>query len=179
MQHLWYVFPNVYTKEQCKEISMSLRSANQTTYVDQAAPGKKVNTNVISVHDVACYFGKLFELVEFANEEIFGFEVFDHLPRTINYNCYSDENNEYPFHKDSTDYGSSRDIKLTAILNISTQPYTGGEFEYFDCEINRIEQIDQPGSLLVFPSFVFHRVKPVTSGMRETVSVWFNGPNWK
>ena len=34
------------------------------------------------------------------------------------------------------------------------------------------------GSALFFPSFSWHRVKPVTKGIRRALVVWFRGPKW-
>jgi len=36
-----------------------------------------------------------------------------------------------------------------------------------------------PGSIIVFPSFLMHRVKPVTKGTRYSLVAWFVGPSFK
>ena len=33
-------------------------------------------------------------------------------------------------------------------------------------------EIAEKGSIVVFPSFVYHRVKPVTKGVRYSLVVW-------
>ena len=35
------------------------------------------------------------------------------------------------------------------------------------------------GALIVFPSFVLHRVVPVTSGIRKSLVVWVAGPEFR
>jgi PKHD-type hydroxylase len=42
-----------------------------------------------------------------------------------------------------------------------------------------VPELKEPGSLLVFPSYIQHRVTPVTKGERVTISRWLSGPNFK
>ena len=64
--------------------------------------------------------------------------------------------------------------------------YKGGELEFdfrnYDPHIryeskHRIQckEILPKGSIIFFPSFVWHRVKPVTSGTRYSLVVWHLG----
>jgi len=55
--------------------------------------------------------------------------------------------------------------------------YEGGEleFDYRSEEQTKIvtcEQIKNKGSIVVFPSFVWHKVKPVTKGLRYSLVAW-------
>ena len=61
--------------------------------------------------------------------------------------------------------------------------YKGGELE-IDCRnldpdkkqnVCSLQQIKSKGSLVVFPSFVWHRVKPVTKGSRYSLVIWSLG----
>jgi PKHD-type hydroxylase len=36
-----------------------------------------------------------------------------------------------------------------------------------------------PGAGILFPSWVMHRVSPVTRGVRRSLVVWMNGPEFK
>jgi PKHD-type hydroxylase len=35
------------------------------------------------------------------------------------------------------------------------------------------------GTLILFPSFLIHRVTPVNSGVRESMVSWISGPNFR
>jgi PKHD-type hydroxylase len=35
------------------------------------------------------------------------------------------------------------------------------------------------GKVVMFPSYMLHRVTPVTSGIRKTLVVWITGPSFK
>jgi PKHD-type hydroxylase len=70
--------------------------------------------------------------------------------------------------------------KLSVTISLSDESdYEGGDFE-FDFRnkgkgFNKpqtVEQIRKRGSIIVFPSFVWHRVKPVTSGTRHSLVLW-------
>lgn len=71
--------------------------------------------------------------------------------------------------------------KLTAVLQL-TDPdaYTGGELEMKLPFTDEIVQIPKGrGNIVVFPSFLYHRVTPVTQGSRSTAVAWFVGPAFR
>jgi PKHD-type hydroxylase len=58
------------------------------------------------------------------------------------------------------------------------EEYKGGDMEFAfhdkdgDKQPKICEEIRPKGSLIVFPSFVWHRVKPVTKGIRNSLVCW-------
>ena len=73
-----------------------------------------------------------------------------------------------------------RKISFSVLLN---DDFEGGEFEL---EVGspdskeRIQTLDmKAGDIIVFPSYVWHRVKPVTSGERHSLVGWLHGNNWR
>jgi PKHD-type hydroxylase len=88
---------------------------------------------------------------------------------------------EHPYDKpnDPKEHGKIR--KLSVTLNLSDpKDYTGGELEFDyndggpmnDSKRSVCKEILPKGSLVVFPSHVWHRVKPVTSGERNSLVIW-------
>jgi PKHD-type hydroxylase len=71
-----------------------------------------------------------------------------------------------------------RKLSVTVSLSDETE-YEGGDFE-FDFRSSEdgsnqpqiCKEIRPKGSVVVFPSFVWHRVKPVTSGTRYSLVIW-------
>ena len=176
----WHVTKDVYTSEQIIQINKTVSNYINTGYGDRPATGKIVKTDII---DFSPELQSLLETVIRAtkkqNEEYFGFNLFDRVPYTFNVNTY-EQGYEYPFHCDATKPTAKNDIKITAVLNISTEQNSGGDFEFFlDGQYVRVKELAVPGSLLLFPSVIFHRVTPVERGVRKTLSIWFDGPNWK
>ena len=75
--------------------------------------------------------------------------------------------------------------KLSSILLLSEpgKDFEGGEFEIdFDSCGGKGKKIVtelKKGTFIVFPSFVKHRVKPVTKGIRHSMVLWHLGMPWK
>jgi PKHD-type hydroxylase len=104
----------------------------------------------------------------------------------------------YDWHCDSWDkpYGENFDNinlrgkvrKLSVTVSLSDpNDYEGGELE-FDfrnldpdkpANIKICEEIKPQGSIIVFPSHVWHRVKPVTKGTRYSLVIWSCGYPFK
>ena len=73
-----------------------------------------------------------------------------------------------------------RDRKLSIIIQLTCPTkYTGGDFCFTEVESPPLDDLKKRGSVLVFPSYLVHAVTPVTSGIRNSVVAWFEGPNWK
>ena len=110
------------------------------------------------------------------NREIFGYDI-DwqwHLD-TFNYNVYG-ENGEYGWHVDANNKNQPTDIKLTCMLNLSEEPYEGGDFYM----INSNKKIEfSAGWGTVFNSLLAHKVTPVTQGERITLTYFAQGPSWR
>jgi PKHD-type hydroxylase len=174
----WYFYKNLYTKEECAEIYNICKDTSSKVFEDAPANGKDLTATVIDRNQFGNHLDKFFSMVEEANEDVFGFDLYPNSPRSVNLNVYN-LFKRYDYHKDAAIKGSTRDVKLTAILNISQTQYSGGQFEIFDGYDATVEEINECGSLLIFPSFLYHRVMPVTEGQRITLSAWFSGPNWK
>jgi PKHD-type hydroxylase len=100
------------------------------------------------------------------------------------YQRKQNEDGTYPI-----DHGKIRKLSVTISL---TEPdeYVGGNLEFdfrnqIDWErdkkskIKECTEIRPRGSIIVFPSFVWHRVAPVTKGVRNSLVVWNLGYPFK
>ena len=88
-----------------------------------------------------------------------------------------------PYNKpeDLNTHNKIRKLSVTVSLSDETE-YEGGDFEFDfrndDKGTNQprlCKEIRPKGSVVVFPSFVWHRVKPVTSGTRYSLVIWSLG----
>ena len=82
-------------------------------------------------------------------------------------------------HANDPSHGKIRKLSVTVTLS-DPKDYKGGELE-FDFRQNdpdkkrqivKCKEILPKGSLVVFPSFVWHRVCPVTRGERNSLVIW-------
>ena len=108
-------------------------------------------------------------------------------------NQYYDWHNDgwaKPYNKPgSLSHGKIRKLSLTCQLTDGSE-YEGGELEFdfrnYDPNmrdefkhVKQVKQILPKGSIVVFPSFVWHRVKPVTKGTRYSLVMWSLGYPFK
>jgi PKHD-type hydroxylase len=97
---------------------------------------------------------------------------------------------EIPYNKPGTlEHGMIRKLSVTCQLTDGSE-YTGGELQFDprsydpnvrdqDKHVLTSKEILPKGSIVVFPSFVWHRVKPVTAGTRYSLVVWNIGYPFK
>ena len=94
-----------------------------------------------------------------------------------------------PYQNPGPDLGKIRKLSMTCQLTDGSE-YQGGELEFdfrnYDphlrnkkTHIIQAKEILPKGSIVVFPSFVWHRVKPVTKGTRYSLVMWNLGYPFK
>ena len=102
------------------------------------------------------------------------------------------KNQYYGWHQDAgsesyklpgASQGKIRKLSMSVSLS-DPQEYAGGNLEFDFREISKIKprackEINSKGSLVVFPSFVWHRVTPVTRGTRYSLVSWHIGDPFK
>jgi len=93
------------------------------------------------------------------------------------------------YEKEGPDNGKIRKLSMTCQLTDGSE-YEGGELEFdfrnYDPHmreeskhLRQAKEILPKGSIIVFPSFVWHRVKPVTKGTRYSLVMWNLGYPFK
>lgn len=90
----------------------------------------------------------------------------------------ADRGAHYDWHHDVLWNGQSDvDRKLSVTVQLSdSDDYLGGDFEFDEVQTNA--DFRSKGTVLVFPSYLRHRIKPVTAGTRRALVAWFFGPRW-
>lgn len=171
----------LFTPEQAAEVA---RHAEQNLFsgahdVPARNTVKTADTKIIQWRQIKQYLDWSMHWVHFFNTREIGLDIFDMRDLDfINYNVYSaDRQGEYQWHIDGKPGPS--DIKITAVINVSTEPFEGGDLELFTNGPVVCQEIRRPGTLVIFPSLIMHRVTPVTRGVRKTISYWVMGPNFR
>jgi len=116
-------------------------------------------------------FRRIEKHVEQINDSVFNYEISSiSCLQLANYTA--DELGKYDWHMDCGE-GPIRKLSLVIQLN-DPEEYEGGEFSFMK---NKNEQTveKKKGLVVTFPSFVLHRVAPVTSGQRQSLVCWING----
>jgi PKHD-type hydroxylase len=184
---------NFLSNEECDKIIKSLDTEDLTEgeLVGDYEGGtinknvrKTLNKDIIfdrinKPFDDKALFNKIESALKIANIQYFNYDVegLDKL-RFLKYGI----GGRYEWH---TDYGrhecSMR--KLTGIIQLSdSDEYEGGDFEFglTDTEGSGLLKGNRDkGCLLVFPSFLSHRVVPLTKGKRYSIITWLEGDTFR
>ena len=84
-----------------------------------------------------------------------------------------DSGDHFDIHMDLSDGDTSslRKISVTVLLNDS---YEGGKLA-FDILPELSENYPEIGDMIIFPSYLTHKVEPITSGVRWALTGWVLG----
>lgn len=84
----------------------------------------------------------------------------------------------YDWHLDMSPQDRKHPRKLSMVLMLSNpSEYEGGELQIKTGGENTTLETKR-GRAWFFPSYILHRVTPVTKGVRKTVVLWAGGPEW-
>ena len=73
----------------------------------------------------------------------------------------------------------TRKLSMTVQLSDS-KDYEGGEFHFYNgIDDPEIPPIQEQGSILVFDSRMWHKVTPITKGVRYSLVSWILGPHFQ
>ena len=178
----------LYTKEELFVINDTIQNSNmkQSEPEKFGADGanKKSKVSVVPWIELKSCLKKFEKFIFDANNDFFKYDI---IPISdfhyININEYDKKHNSYDWHVDCNTYGSEEDLKLTCLLNISTESYSGGKLHLSDIEEKGRDLIfnkfNEPGYALIFTAYRMHKVEPITKGKRKTLSYWAKGPAWR
>ena len=95
------------------------------------------------------------------------------------YHWHADQDVQ-PFTNDNVNYhGKIRKLSCTLQLSHPGE-YEGGDLEFETPNgVFQVNEIKERGSICIFPSFVKHRVTPVTKGVRHSLVIWNLGYPYK
>lgn len=122
---------------------------------------------------------RMMSLTARANRETFGFDLtdFGESPQVARYGA--EREGHFDWHSDIGAGTWAAKRKLTIVVQLSDPAdYTGGTLELRP-DSNVAEAPRTRGTAIVFPSFVLHRVTPVTTGTRWSLTLWSHGPAFR
>jgi len=175
-----YSSMNIFNKEQIKEINKVIKENFVKGKDDYAVDAQKTSdVKFVYLGKIQRYLNPFIDFCITANNNFFGFDLHPLTSlKKLNYNSY-EKGTEYSWHIDAVPGDTVRDIKLTALLNLSEESYEGGELVLFRANEIVCKEFNSPGSAIIFPSFTNHKVNKLTSGTRHTLAIWMSGPKFR
>jgi PKHD-type hydroxylase len=111
------------------------------------------------------------------NRMFFGVDIASVEPNIQLARYDASDQGHYTWHTDFGGYRPLRKVSVTIQLSRS-EDYDGGDLElFFGNEPRKLERTR--GAFIAFPSFVLHRVTPVTRGTRWSLVAWILGNRWR
>lgn len=126
--------------------------------------------------DVNYFYEKIREEVVKANNLYWSFNLYD-FGEPLKFMEYSSEYNAFvKMHTDLGHFGVTKYRKLTVIVQLSDgDDYDGGNLVIQNYETLQVMPRKR-GTIIIFPSFLLHRVEPVTRGIRNSLVTFAYGP---
>jgi PKHD-type hydroxylase len=124
-------------------------------------------------------YQKLMDYAVQANNQLWGFDLIS-APEQIQYTEYYDTaKGHYDWHQDiGPGQGSLRKVSLTVQLSDADE-YEGGDLQIWQGGQSVQSAPRGAGNVVVFPSYMMHRVMPVTKGTRRSFVLWVGGEHYK
>ena len=180
MSELYQVWPSSLTDEQLKnifDVSLEQPEVDAKIFASQNVVSDVRRSSIRWISSPAIR-DLLWSYVRRANYDAFNVDVVNQ--SEMHYTEYhASQGGHYDWHHDVHWNGQADiDRKLSVTVQLSdADSYEGGDFEFDEVKTNA--DFRSKGTVLVFPSYLRHRVLPVTQGVRKSLVAWFTGPRWK
>tara|TARA_R100000935_G_C2825925_1_gene162278 strand:+ start:545 stop:1141 length:597 start_codon:yes stop_codon:yes gene_type:complete len=176
--HHYAYWGSLFTKEECEKI---IKIGKKKGFIKATTKNKSdVRLGEISwlysTDDLEWVFQKITDVVLDLNEKYFQFDIFG-LNEGLQFTNYKAPSDKYGKHIDKSLNISVRKLSLSIQLT-DPKEYEGGELYLYDDEKGMVMKKDQ-GTLILFPSYTLHEVKPVTKGERNSLVSWVTGKQFK
>jgi PKHD-type hydroxylase len=180
----WYWFKNGFTNEEVDQIVAESKNWDLQTagVTDAGVINDEMRKSAIAwVPQLDHYrwiYGKLGGMIEEANNALWKFNLYS-MDEQIQYTEYYQNGGHYDYHLDIGGGFPLNQRKISITVQLSgPDEYQGGDFEILRGK-NPESLPKQRGCVLVFPSYLLHRVTPVTQGTRRSLVLWIGGDSYK
>jgi len=188
------VSPMAVAPDICKQIVKDCKQ----NILEQATLSESITNDVASIRKTSINFitnedNKINELawhfLRKANESLFHYDLT--FFQAIQFAEYK-EDDFFEWHQDYGGISKSNEVRKLSLTLVLSDPDTfeGGELQFYNGgrpmkgmgeitgeQINK--DIQSQGTAIVFDSRDWHRVTPVTKGVRHSIVCWTVGPNFK
>jgi len=189
-----HIYQRVFSAAQCRRIIALGERLDPGQSLLESGDGREVADDTIRRSGVGWIaptdeswwiFDKLGAVAERANGR-YGYDLTG-FGEDLQFTVYDEPGAFYSWHQDGLD-GEVASRKLSMVVQLSDpETYVGGELEFFDVDEDLGEDdlaaftalSIRQGAVIVFPSFEYHRVRPIRSGVRHSLVAWVSGPPFR
>jgi PKHD-type hydroxylase len=180
-----YYFKNVFTDQMIQDLDQMVYfnyafSKGRTGIAELGTDTDSYETNNRNIAYITpadhsqWLYELLFPLALEANQA-FQFDI-DIVTDPIHYVIYPEDRGHLDWHTDIGAHSvNKRKLAMTVQLSDPSE-YEGGEFEIWTGGKDGFMTVPrEKGDIVVFPTFLMHRVKPITRGQRKCLVFWTGG----
>jgi PKHD-type hydroxylase len=189
----WYWFQNALTEEEVDKVialASELPESERATTIGSGDGGSVRSSMIkwIPTHNSTWnwLYERMMKLSVEANAELWKFDLRTALESIQYTEYYASENGHYDWHQDigPGELPSKRKVSITIQLSESDD-YEGGDLMICTGS-NGSGKLDNneicprgKGVGVLFPSYMMHRVSPVTKGTRKSLVLWVGGGHYR
>ena len=112
-----------------------------------------------------------------ANNEIYKFNILGIIDTDYPQVARYTKGNFFNFHTEINPMATTRKLSFLVMLNDPSE-YEGGEIEFLNTELSH-EETSKVGTIIVFPSFLTYKVKPIKKGKRYIITGSIHGDSFR
>jgi PKHD-type hydroxylase len=178
----FYSYYNAFSEEELGWINNLQKLYNN----EKASTGDFEDENDIRKSDVKWLeydkktdwvYSRLANIAMMSNKDNWQFDIQSILD-TLQYTQYYEDGGHYSWHTDNGPYPyNTRKISITVQLS-DPDEYEGGDLELkLGNQTSKMPK--EKGCAVLFPSYILHRITPVTKGTRKSLVLWVGGSVFK
>lgn len=167
-----------FTEKECEKIIKIAKDKGLikgTTNNNSDVRSSKISW-LYSSDDLEFAFRKITDIVLNLNKRFFQFDIFG-LNEGFQFTNYKAPSDKFGKHIDRINNSVVRKLSLSVQLT-KPEEYEGGELILYTDD-KGTEMKKEQGTLLLFPSYTLHEVKPITKGERNSLVAWVTGKQFK
>lgn len=193
MKGEWCYWMGAFSTQECNEIvemCKRLPSHSANIGVDSSFANTFFRRSVvrwvdhISNPEFTWVYDKIWKYMIVMNKDWFNFNVTELPP--MQFTEYDESYiGEYQSHQDVFWLnGKPTHRKVSLVLQLTdSSNYEGGQLSFQNLTTDPSKEdydcMKQIGTIIAFPSFIYHRLEPVTKGKRYSLVAWFEGPKFQ
>jgi len=179
-----HTIPEALSRADCDRLLGAVRAApaNDARLVGAGTDHALRRASLVWVDDLpdaGWVMDRIVEIIAEANRDAFRFNL-DEFAESAQVAAYdATREGHFDWHSDIGEGPFARKRKLTMVIQLSPpDDYEGGRLEIRP-SAHVVAANTDLGAAVVFPSFLLHRVTPVTRGNRHSLTIWAHGPSFR
>lgn len=179
----YYYFQNTFSPEEVNKIieqADTIDFERATTFGGDSSAIRSSNIKWLPQEEPFLWlYERLMNMALEANNVLWNFDLYS-MPELIQYTTYNhNEKGHYGAHQD-VGAGNASLRKLSITVQISDpESYEGGDLEIMQGNEYWDKMPRGLGTAVLFPSYMMHRVTPVTKGTRRSLVLWVGGEHYR